>query len=100
MGGFTWSGFNCMLDTDGGYGCPPSTLAGCGLHKTEGVPRANNVRSAPLWHGRGKGWDNASDCQSTAHPDPHSLQLPHARASGIGAQGPGDMRHTCVRDLC
>lgn len=62
MNGFTWSGFNCMLDTDGGYGCPPSSLAGCGLHKTEGVPRANNLASAPQWHGRRKGWANASDC--------------------------------------
>jgi len=26
MGGFTWSGFNCMLDTDNGYACPPSDL--------------------------------------------------------------------------
>ena len=57
MGGFTWSNVNCMLDTDNGYGCPPSDLAGCGLHKTEGVPRANNVESAPLWHPRHKGWD-------------------------------------------
>ena len=57
LGGFTWSNFNCMLDTDNGYGCPPSDLAGCGLHKTEGVPRANNVESAPLWHPRHKGWD-------------------------------------------
>jgi hypothetical protein len=23
MGGFTWSGFNCMLDTDTGYSRPP-----------------------------------------------------------------------------
>jgi len=23
----------------------------------EGVPRANNVESAPLWHPRHKGWD-------------------------------------------
>jgi hypothetical protein len=61
-GGFTWSGFNCMLDTDNGYGCPPSDLAGCGLHKTEGVPRANNVATAPLWHGRGRAWTNASAC--------------------------------------
>ena len=61
-GGFTWSGFNCMLDTDNGYGCPPSDLAGCGLHKTEGVPRADNVASAPLWHGRRKGWASAATC--------------------------------------
>lgn len=62
MGGFTWSGFNCMLDVDGGYGCPPSDLAECGLHKTEGVPRANNVQAAPQWHSRRKGWSNASAC--------------------------------------
>ena len=56
-GGFTWSNFNCMLDTDNGYSCPPSDLAGCGLHKTEGVPRGNNVESAALWHPRHHGWD-------------------------------------------
>ena len=73
MGGFTWSGFNCMLDTDDGYGCPPSDLAGCGLHKTEGVPRAHNVESAPLWHPRHKGWD--------AHEYPFGPKEPSASAT-------------------
>ena len=53
VSGVTWSGFSCTLDTDNGYGCPPSDLAGCGLHKTEG---------APLWHGRRKGWASAAAC--------------------------------------
>eukprot|EP01079_Euglenida_sp_SAG-EU17-18_P001068 gene1068-2637_t len=86
-GGFTWSGVNCMLDTDGGvdpvphrlplatrcalvpvlapgYGSPPSDLAGCGLHKTEGVPRADAAEDAPYWHGRGKGWDSSASCSA------------------------------------
>eukprot|EP00039_Didymoeca_costata_P026535 m.16103 g.16103 ORF g.16103 m.16103 type:complete len:461 (+) comp5584_c0_seq2:76-1458(+) len=63
-GGYTWSNFNCMLDTDGGYGCPPSDLAGCGLHKTEGIPRANNTETAPMWHGRLKGWDSSEACSN------------------------------------
>ena len=46
---FTWSNFNCMLDTDAGYSCPPSDLAGCGLHKTV---REQQVLSSSLAHGR------------------------------------------------
>jgi len=47
-GGFTWSGFNCMLDTDNAI--PLDTdRAPCGLHKTEGTPRADNREDAPIW---------------------------------------------------
>eukprot|EP00935_MAST-01C_sp_MAST-1C-sp1_P002224 g2224.t1 len=52
-GGYTWSNINCELD--------PFYFAGeanysskylCGLTKTNGSPRANNIASAPVWDGR------------------------------------------------
>jgi len=36
-GGFTWSGLNCMLTKESGYGGSPVDLNACGLDKTEGV---------------------------------------------------------------
>lgn len=52
-GGFSWSNVNCMLDWNpkGFDSAAESNLSPCGLFKTEGQPRANNVRSAPLWDG-------------------------------------------------
>lgn len=53
-GGYTWSNINCELD-------PPYFVANisnnkgmykCGLTKTNGSPRANNVVTAPIWDGR------------------------------------------------
>lgn len=52
-GGFSWSNVNCELD----YYPPGFLTAGgtdrpaCGLTKTDGQPRANNVPTAPLWDG-------------------------------------------------
>jgi hypothetical protein len=63
-GGYTWSNVNCMLDPFYGKSCTPpdcpangvyvgkSGVYGCGLTKTNGSPRANNVKTAPIWDGR------------------------------------------------
>jgi len=53
-GGFTWSNVNCMLDPL--YGKQDlgdkDGVCSCGLTKTNGSPRANNVQTAPIWDGR------------------------------------------------
>ena len=68
-GGFTWSNVNCELDplygkecditvpgncsgSDASGGPGPKGLYPCGLTKTNGSPRANNVQTAPIWDGR------------------------------------------------
>jgi hypothetical protein len=66
-GGFTWSNVNCELDPLYGKGCDvtkpgnctgndayqgPAGLYACGLGKTNGSPRANNVKTATIWDGR------------------------------------------------
>ena len=66
-GGFTWSNVNCELDPFYGPPCDPAIPGNCsanavyvgerGLHtcghtKTNGSPRANNVKTAPIWDGR------------------------------------------------
>lgn len=72
-GGYTWSNVNCELDPLFGKSCDmtkpgncsraeksgypsdayvPGGLHGCGLTKTNGSPRADNVQTAPIWDGR------------------------------------------------
>ena len=58
-GGFWHSGLNCMLDVDAYWDhsfdndpadvLPGSSLVPCGLHKTNGRPRANNTAAAAVW---------------------------------------------------
>jgi hypothetical protein len=61
-GGYTHSLLNCELDVDNYWGegtwpaghdpgdvLPGSSLAPCGLHKTNGRPRANNTADAAVW---------------------------------------------------
>lgn len=88
-GGYTWSNFNCQLDVDNGYDCPPSSLAGCGLHKTEGVPRADNFGAAPLWHPRRTGWPNGTACaewtREACSPDSVFSKIPTMLAFGDNA---------------
>ena len=69
-GGYTWSNVNCELDYQ-----PPGflTRAGsdrpaCGLIKTEGQPRANNVASAPLWDGPASSRKWPQDYPNSADP--------------------------------
>jgi hypothetical protein len=58
-GGFMHSNLNCMLDVDAYWNAtfdgddddelPGSSLVQCGLHKTNGRPRANNTATAAVW---------------------------------------------------
>ena len=58
-GGMMHSNMNCMLDVDDYWGynfdkdpgdeLVPMDLEPCGLHKTNGRPRANNTESAAVW---------------------------------------------------